>query len=94
MKNHIKENKAKANREKTVITGDMKPMIDSLFTSTIALKTKNVADITKANLDVTNKQSKKDVAFDLLNKKEIRDKNIERENSKPILKQSIRNKKQ
>ena len=101
LKKHIKDTKAKSKREKTVIVGDMKPMIDSLFQSN-NLPAYSKAPPSNPNVaeEVNNSretQEKKSVTIDLSvnkqNKREVRNKNIERENSKPIKKESLRIKK-
>jgi hypothetical protein len=102
LKKHVSDSKAKAKREKTVITGDMKPMIDSLLQAgklTTISKNKNSKNPTSTNnllsSLVTDDSKIKNEQQNLIkqNRKETHEKNVERENSKPIMRESVRNKK-
>ena len=102
LKKHVSDSKAKAKREKTVITGDMKPMIDSLLQAgklTTISKNKNSKNPTSTNNRlsslVTDDSKIKNEQQNLIkqNRKETHEKNVERENSKPIMRESVRNKK-
>jgi hypothetical protein len=86
IKTQLKDNSARLKREKTAIVGDVKPMIDVL-TDEKTMK-KNVSFNLK---NVTKKASPSEAS--ILSKKEQRETNLERENSKAIQKQSIRSKK-
>jgi hypothetical protein len=113
LQKHVKDTRAKARREKTVITGDMKPMIDSLMQAgRLTTVSKSAASKTSvaSTTSVSNKlllsslvgeetaeeKVSKAKALSLFkqNKRDIHEKNVERENSKPIMKESVRNKKQ
>ncbi len=112
------DTKAKARREKTVITGDMKPMIDSLLqagkltaissskkkSTPAPVKNKTSTDSLLSSLmsgesataiaAATAEKNAKAEQHSLYkqNKREIHEKNVERENSKPIMRESVRNK--
>ncbi|CAF1021028.1 unnamed protein product [Brachionus calyciflorus] len=82
IKNELKEKVDKVKREKTVITGDMKPMIESL----------NKQEDTKTDLSDLVKVSDKSNDLSKLSRKEKREKNLENQKAKVTQKQSIRNK--
>ena len=88
IKTQLKDNKDRIKREKTVIVGDVKPMVDSLSVS----KEAEVPQL----IPSTNIHGKNEIIQaprENLSKKEQKEKNHEREQSKSILKQSIRFKK-
>lgn len=103
IKNQIKDKKATVKREQSVITGDLKPMLDSLLNKDDA----NLVDFPKKSgpdYDLFNLLAKKvdtikkvvsDKQLDpkTTTKRERRDKNLENEKAKAIQKQSIRFKK-
>jgi hypothetical protein len=103
IKTQIEDNKAKEKREKTVIVGDMKPMIDSLndsktdntLTSLSSEKETSLFNLlTKPHGKSSNEvnQNLEDNAVKTT-RKERREKNRANETAKTIQKQSIRTKK-
>ena len=95
IKNQLKDNTARLKREKTAIIGDVKPMMDILAMTSNkkpAEKKKSVSfKLTNSNFEA--KKQSQPSTDNTFSKKEQREKNLERENSKPIQKQSIRFKK-
>jgi len=100
IKSQIKEKEAKEKREKTAIVGDVKPMIDSLITTTGTKTfnksknknaTKNIDDL----FELTTIKEEKETALAAIKstRLENREKNRIKEMSKSIPKQSIRMKK-
>jgi hypothetical protein len=89
IKSQLKENADKVKREKTVIVGDMKPIIDSLDFQPTETKTKPTNLFQAATTANNNNNNNK---LTRAAKKEISQKNAERERAKSIPKQSIRNK--
>jgi len=103
IKNQIKDKKEKIHREKSAITGDMKPMLDSLNESFKQPETaKPILDYELFDLlskKLESNKDRKNAAIarpenpKLTSKKERREKNLENEKAKSIQKQSIRFKK-
>lgn len=105
IKGQLKENAAKVKREKSVITGDMKPMLDSLIENDEKPFSKEATlddGITGLVNLLANKVNKvtdpKSITSEPVDpkkqtKKERREKNLENEQAKAIQKQSIRFKK-
>ena len=94
IKTQLKDNSARLKREKTAIVGDVKPMIDILTTPTDKPIKKSVSfNLKNTNLSKKLSQPSPETEAILLSKKEQRETNLERENSKSIQKQSIRFKK-
>ena len=89
IKTQLKDNKDRIKREKTVIVGDVKPMIDCLITN----KEDEAPQLIIPNLNNQGKHELAQVTRENVSKKEIKEKAHEREQSKSILKQSIRFKK-
>ena len=92
IKTQLKDNSARLKREKTAIVGDVKPMIDVLTKSDDKAMKKSVSFNLK-NVTKKASQSSSPSEASILSKKEQRETNLERENSKAIQKQSIRFKK-
>ena len=79
IKNQLKANSDKAKREKTVIVGDMKPIIESLGVKVSeATKTSSLFETTAVS--------------SCPSKREKHEKNLEREKGKSVPKQSVRQK--
>ena len=94
IKTQLKDNSARLKREKTAIVGDVKPMIDILTTPTDKPIKKSVSfNLKNTNLSKKLSQPSPETEAIFLSKKEQRETNLERENSKSIQKQSIRFKK-
>jgi len=91
IKTQLKDNSARLRREKTAIVGDVKPMIDILTKPDDKQMKKSVSFNLKSVNKKVNQPSISEAP--ILSKKEQRETNLERENSKSIQKQSIRFKK-
>ena len=91
IKTQLKEDVDKARREKTVIVGDLKPIVESL--SETALKGDLQSIVSDNDNKNHNKNSQETSSGEVKSRKERRAINLERENAKSIQKQSIRTKK-